>query len=378
MRFSFAALALILLLGTSLGWAGDSLPDGPERALIDRHCVRCHSIDWIEQTEGSELEWIMRVRRMLRRGSELPQDQVAPVAAYLARALPRRVRAEAVRASPIEIATSEVAARPIQVWIRTAGRLEKGGSSLRADVSTADARKIEIGQRVRAFPLTARSSMHQGKVVGVEVGKTGSTVRVDLRSHSGDRPEYLLEIVTDRGSFLSLPNEAIIEEAGRRVVYVQSRSSDFTPHEIVTGVEGELYTQVIRGVEAGEQVVTFGSFFIDAEYKMKGSQAESLAIAYVVNGDSLRAGENPVEVSVRSLRDEPVTDATVSVSYYMAAMPAMSMPEMRDVFTLEHRGQGKYAGNATLSMGGSWLVTVSVSKAGKIIGTKQLTLFAED
>jgi hypothetical protein len=30
---------------------------------------------------------------------------------------------------------------------------------------------------------------------------------------------------------------------------------------------------VIEGVTEGEQVVTFGSFFIDSEYKLKGTAA---------------------------------------------------------------------------------------------------------
>ena len=36
------------------------------------------------------------------------------------------------------------------------------------------------------------------------------------------------------------------------------------------GVQGELYTQVLGGLQPGEQVVTFGSFFVDADYKLKG------------------------------------------------------------------------------------------------------------
>jgi hypothetical protein len=37
------------------------------------------------------------------------------------------------------------------------------------------------------------------------------------------------------------------------------------------GLQGELYTEVTSGVREGEQVVTFGSFFIDSEFKLKGT-----------------------------------------------------------------------------------------------------------
>ena len=51
-----------------------------------------------------------------------------------------------------------------------------------------------------------------------------------------------------------------------------SSSPDNTwPQEIHTGIQGELLTQVLDGVKEGDQVVTFGSFFIDAEQKLKGT-----------------------------------------------------------------------------------------------------------
>jgi hypothetical protein len=36
-------------------------------------------------------------------------------------------------------------------------------------------------------------------------------------------------------------------------------------------VQGELFTEVVAGLTPGEKVVTFGSFFIDAEHTLKGS-----------------------------------------------------------------------------------------------------------
>ena len=39
---------------------------------------------------------------------------------------------------------------------------------------------------------------------------------------------------------------------------------------IEPGVQGELYTQILDGVTEGEQVVTLGSFFVDADRKLKG------------------------------------------------------------------------------------------------------------
>ena len=81
-----------------------------------------------------------------------------------------------------------------------------------------------------------------------------------------------MEIIVERDRFLSLPNEAIIEEGDMHIVYVQQDAGHYMPREIHTGLQGELYTQVLHGLTEGEQVVTFGSFFIDAEYKLKATE----------------------------------------------------------------------------------------------------------
>src|SRR5262245_30747389 len=69
---------------------------------------------------------------------------------------------------------------------------------------------------------------------------------------------YVVEIVTERGELLSIPNEAIIEEGDKRVVYVQKQAGQYVPVEIQTGIQGELYTAVNAGLTKGDQVVSFG------------------------------------------------------------------------------------------------------------------------
>ena len=80
-----------------------------------------------------------------------------------------------------------------------------------------------------------------------------------------------MEVVVERGPFLSIPNEAIIEEGDRQIVYVEQQPGQYVAHEVHIGIQGELLAQVLDGVKEGDQVVTFGSFFIDAEQKLKGT-----------------------------------------------------------------------------------------------------------
>ena len=177
------------------------------------------------------------------------------------------------QAEALTLTIGTVSPRLVQTWVRAAGTIDKTNRILSAVVPLADAAEIRVGQRVRAFPPSSKSSMYQAFVTRVTPRAKGVAVEASLAS-SG-RPNtttYVVEIVVERGPLLSVPNEAIIEEGDRHVVYVQRQPGQYAPQEIQTGIQGELYTQVLDGVTDGDQVVTFGSFFIDAEQKLKGTE----------------------------------------------------------------------------------------------------------
>src|SRR6185503_11423487 len=102
------------------------------------------------------------------------------------------------------------------------GRIDAAGKVVTAYLSAKDASFVHIGQRVRTFPVESRSSMYQARVVRTTPQPDGR-VRIDvelLASAQRNSRSYLVEIVTEPGQYLSVPNEAIIEEGDARVVYV--------------------------------------------------------------------------------------------------------------------------------------------------------------
>src|SRR5258708_12825780 len=113
------------------------------------------------------------------------------------------------------------------------------------------------------------------------ITKAGSvTIEATLSANGlADSKYYVMEIVVDRGQFLSIPNEAIIEEGERHIVYVQGQPGQYTPHEIGMGIQGELYTQVLKGLNEGDQVVTFGTFFIDSQPTLNGTDQTPIPAA---------------------------------------------------------------------------------------------------
>src|SRR6185436_13930716 len=172
-----------------------------------------------------------------------------PLEAQSIRARIRGTRSTTVskgQAVDLTLTVTPVSVRPIQVWVRTAGAVTGNGQVLDALVSSADAPFVKVGQRVRAFPVEARTSMYQARVTSVTPIPGGANARVQITLNGPGREgarHYVTEIVTERGDFLSVPNEAIIEEGDRRVVYVQQQEGQYEPLTITGGLQGELYTQ---------------------------------------------------------------------------------------------------------------------------------------
>ena len=184
---------------------------------------------------------------------------------------PRGTRVTESQAETLTLTLGTAEVRLLQTWVRTAGTIDKTGKVLSGNISGPDATLVKVGQRVRAFPPSSKSSMYQAYVTRVTSKSSGVAVEATLAaSGRANTTLYVMEIVVEQGPYLVVPNEAIIEEGDKHIVYVQ-QDGEYVPKEVHTGIQGELYTQVLDGLQANTRVVTFGSFFIDAEHKLKGA-----------------------------------------------------------------------------------------------------------
>ena len=175
------------------------------------------------------------------------------------------------QANELTLTLNAAAVRPIQIWVRTAGTIDAAGRAITATLPAHEAMYVKAGQRARVFPPESRASMFQAIVSRVVPGAKGTSVVVTLSGPAyRQSARYVMEIVTVPLEALSVPNEAIIEANGTRVVYVEEAKGRYRPAEIQPGLQGELYTEVRGGLKDGDKVVTFGSFFIDADHHLKG------------------------------------------------------------------------------------------------------------
>ena len=192
------------------------------------------------------------------------------------------------------------------------------------------------------------------------------------------------------GESVVVPVNALLDSGTEQHVFVSEGDGYFEPRTVVIGHRLGDVVQVLDGLDAGEVVATSATFFIDSESQLRAALEgfepvpfaaeaggrERLNITFHSDPDPPENGDNTLEVTVADADGQPVTDADVSVVFYMAPMPTMSMPAMQTDATLSHEGGGVYRGAGEVMMAGRWDVTVLVSREDQRLDSRTLTIVA--
>jgi multidrug efflux pump subunit AcrA (membrane-fusion protein) len=198
------------------------------------------------------------------------------------------------------------------------------------------------------------------------------------------------------GRQLAIPAAGVFQSGTRQIAFVERGSGYFEPREIETGVRAGDDFVVLKGLKAGEHIVTSANFLIDSESQLQSAMASfappapvngatsamnapqgQVSIDYSSDPSTPHKGNNTFRVKLTGADGKPVTGAQVSATFFMPAMPAMGMAAMRTVATLGEKGGGIYEGPAQLQTGGSWQVTVIATKNGQTLAQKQFSVIAE-
>jgi len=192
-----------------------------------------------------------------------------------------------------------------------------------------------------------------------------------------------------------IPDTAVLRTGTHDVAFIDRRNGYLTPAEIKLGPHVRDEFIVLRGLAPGQQIVSSANFLIDSESQLQaaagafvppsveanaaGQAAEAIAqasIEFTSDPNPLMRGHNKVIVTLRDSKGVPISGAQVTVSFYMAAMPAMGMAAMRAQGTASDQGDGAYGTSIELPSGGTWSLTISASKEGHSIATKQVDVSA--
>jgi RND family efflux transporter MFP subunit len=195
------------------------------------------------------------------------------------------------------------------------------------------------------------------------------------------------------GSQLVVPATGVLQSGTREIAFVTRSDGYIEPREVQLGSRVGDDFVVLKGLKAGEQIVTSANFLIDSESQLQaalgsfvppppGAGAASAMNAPQANLELSsdptppHKGGNVFRVKLTDASGTAISGAEVSVTFLMPAMPAMGMASMRTPVTLSDKGNGLYEGSGQLESGGTWQVTILSKKNGQIIATKQLSVDA--
>lgn len=198
------------------------------------------------------------------------------------------------------------------------------------------------------------------------------------------------------GQQLVVPGSAVFHSGTRNLVFAYRGDGNIEPREVGLGSRVGEQQIVTKGVRAGEQVVVSANFLIDSEAQLQAAAgaftppppgagatgamnaaAQSQAnVELTTDPSPPHKGSNTVHVKLISSDGKPVTGGQVTVTFFMAAMPAMGMSAMKTVINANDKGGGMYEGKGDLGSGGTWQATVTATQNGQVIVSKRFTLNA--
>jgi membrane fusion protein, copper/silver efflux system len=272
-----------------------------------------------------------------------------------------------------------------------------------AAVFQNDIGRIKVGDpatvTVDAYP--GRSFSGRVNTIWPQVDMATRTVRVRLVfSNPGLalKPGMFVNVRLEipMGRQLVIPATGVFQSGTRQVVFIDRGGGTLEPREVALGPRVVDEFVVLKGVKAGERIVTSANFLIDSESQLQaamgafappppgaGAAAAMTAGASQANVELStepsppRKGENTFRVKLTGADGSPISGAEVTVTLFMPAMPAMGMSAMSARVTLTDQGQGGYEGKGTLQTGGTWQVTIVAQRNGQNLARKQLNLTAE-
>jgi Cu(I)/Ag(I) efflux system membrane fusion protein/cobalt-zinc-cadmium efflux system membrane fusion protein len=195
------------------------------------------------------------------------------------------------------------------------------------------------------------------------------------------------------GRQLVVPATGVMQSGTRQIAFVKRSDDYLEPRELELGPRVGDDFVVLKGLKAGEQIVTSANFLIDSESQLQaalgsfvppppGASAASAMNSPQGNAELTsdpsppKKGNNVFRVKLTDANGGPVSGAEVSVTLSMPAMPEMGMAAMRTPVALSDKGNGVYEGSGALGSGGTWQTTILAKKNGQTIASKQLSVNA--
>ncbi len=273
-----------------------------------------------------------------------------------------------------------------------------------AQVFQTDVGRLKTGDpaivTVDAYP--GRTFHGRVQQILPQVDAATRTVRVRLVFDNPGlllKPGMYVNVALDvpLGMQLVIPASGVLQSGTRQIAFVDHGNGYLEPRPIETGLRVGDNVVLVKGLRAGERIVSSANFLIDSEAQLQAALgsfappppgaggAGGTAAVPVTQGADVefttepsppRKGGNTFRVKLTDASGRAIAGAQVAVTFFMPAMPAMGMAAMKTTATLTDKGKGMYEGTGELGSGGTWQVTITAQKNGQTLATKQMNVSA--
>jgi len=72
-------------------------------------------------------------------------------------------------------------------------------------------------------------------------------------------------------------DDAVLDTGVRQIVFVDKGDGKLEPREVIVGERADGLVTIVKGLQAGEKVVTSGNFLVDSESRLKAALRQSSA-----------------------------------------------------------------------------------------------------
>ncbi len=245
------------------------------------------------------------------------------------------------RASTVWTITSPIAGALQELEVREGMTVQTGATLARINgldtvwlevaVPEAQVADLQVGQPVSAALPAYPGEPLQGSIAAIlpTANTESRTVRVRVELPNPDqrlRPGMTAEVslAGDERAALMVPTEAVIRTGRRNVVMVAEGEGRFRPVEVRIGRETGEKTEILEGLEPGEQVVASGQFLLDSEASLRGLTAPSLGAPSMADEAAATPALHEAEGTVIGIEDDML--GLTHGPFKTLGMPGMTMP----------------------------------------------------
>lgn len=180
-----------------------------------------------------------------------------------------------------------------------------------AEIPERDVARIKLGLAAEVQLQSLPNEVFKGKVGYLYPMLNDSSRTLQVRIELPNKENHLRPGMYANISFtgqtheaLSVSSESIIATGKRKIVIVKE-ANGYHPAEIVTGQEHDNRTEILKGLNEGEEIVTSGQFLIDSEASLSGVLARLSQQDKAMNHNMHEMSGKPINAQATSLEKMP-------------------------------------------------------------------------